>query len=194
MCIVANADSKLLFVLRRRAARRCGGTRRTSSCSRIASLWCLCGCRGTSLNETWEDIYPSGGQSQGRRTAGGGNQLICGGTQTHSSGSPLSKKHMSWIRNGARARGCTYLSLSIELLLSLSLMIDSSSSRDVDSLVNFSKTCNASNNQGAAADKPDDLSPWQQGPKLLSIRYWRNCTNHKYCNKKLAKTKTWKNV
>lgn len=37
---------------------------------------------------------------------------------------------------------CAYLSLSTKLLLSLSLIIDSSSSSDVDSLVNFSKTCN----------------------------------------------------
>lgn len=58
---------------------------------------------------------------------------------------------------------CTYLSLSMELLLSLSLMIDSSSSRDVDSLVNFSKTCNASNDKGAAAYEPDNVLPWQQG-------------------------------
>lgn len=56
----------------------------------------MCGCRGTSLNESQtrdvffsqcltaaeqgaEGIYPSGGQSQGRRTARGGSQLICRG-------------------------------------------------------------------------------------------------------------------
>lgn len=63
--------------------------------------------------------------------------------ETHSSGLHLTSVYMCVC---ACVFTHAYLSLSTELLLSLSLIIDSSPSSDVDSFVNFSKTCNQTHN------------------------------------------------